>query len=471
MTVNYQNLAPYFEVVPQRINYEKPFESINGDMNWRKKIGHNGMVKFFGYYNNSTVSMTQPSLSFNGLNEFFAVKNKNALAIANFQNDLFPGWKILLATSYSSNKDDIQTHVSGKDTVLKEFSPVIQNETFQARTTITGKLGEHSKIYFGSEYHFVVDKIYAKDSIPHLELKDHQLSPYIESDIYLTEKFVARVGLRYEYSSLLRNFNLAPRISLAYKLRDNSQFSFAYGDFYQRQDSRYLFRKNLLDYSKATHYILNYQKIRHERTFRLELFYKKYKHLLLIHKNDPFALDNAGDGYAKGIDIFWRDRTSFKDFDYWISYSWIDSKRKFMEYPDKVQPDFVSNHLANLVVKRFISKISTSFGLTYTYASGRPYYNPNRTEKEFMTDRTIDFHSVGFSANYLTMIGKANTVFMINVSNVLGNHQVFGYNFGSIKDDQGIYNSRAIMPPAKRFIFVGLYMSLGVDRRKDIIDN
>ena len=471
ITVNYNNLTPYYEVVPPRVNYTKPFESLNSDFNWRKKISSSGMLKFFGYLNKSEVGLSTPAISYPGLNELFSIKNKNALAIASFHNNLFPGWKIFLGASYSLNKDDIKTSVSGKDSVLNRFSPLIQNNTVQARATLTGNLRGHSKIYFGTEYYRIVDKIFAADSIPHLKLIDQIWSPYVETDIYLTDKFVARIGFRYEHSSLLNQGNLAPRISIAYKLKGNSQFSFAYGDFYQRQEPRYLFRNNFLDYSKATHYILNFQKIKNDRTFRVELFYKEYKQLLLIRNADQSSLDNSGEGYAKGVDIFWRDRTSVKDFDYWVSYSWIDTKRKFMDYPVMVQPNFVAEHVASLVLKRFFSKISTSFGATYTYASGRPYYNPNRSSKEFMVDRTIDFHSIGFAANYLTMIGKANTVFMINVSNVLGNHQVYGYNFSSVKNDQGVHTGQAILPPAKRFIFLAVYMSLGVDRRKDIIDN
>ena len=471
VTVNYNNLIPYYQLVPPRVNYTKPFESLNGDFNWRKKIGTNGMFKIFGYLNKSEVGISTPSISYSGLNELYNVKNKNALAITSFQNNLFPGWKIFIGGSYSFNDDDIKTSVTGKDSVLLSFSPLIQNNTVQARTTLTGNLGGHSKIYIGSEYHLITDRIYAKDSIPHLKLTDNIWSPYVESDIYLTDKFVARIGFRYDHSSLLNQGKLAPRVSIAYKLKGNGQFSFAYGDFYQRQDSRYLFRNNFLDYSKATHYILNFQKIKNDRTLRVELFYKEYKQLLLMQNGNPTKLDNNGDGYAKGVDIFWRDRTSIKDFDYWVSYSWTDTKRKFMDYPEKVQPSFVAEHVASLVVKRFFSKISTNFGLTYTYTSGRPYYNPNRSQKEFMVDHTIDYHSVAFSANYLTMIGRANTVFMLNVSNVFGNYQVYGYNYSAVKNDQGVYAGRPILPSSKRFILIGAYLSLGVDRRKDIIDN
>ena len=108
--------------------------------------------------------------------------------------------------------------------------------------------------------------------------------------------------------------------------------------------------------------------------------------------------------------------------------------------------------------------------MTYTYASGRPYYNHNRPATEFMKDRTIDFNTMGFQFNYLTQIGKSYAVLILNMSNVLGSRQVYNYRFATIKDNEGIYRSEAITPMAKRFFFVGAYISIGVDRRKTVID-
>jgi hypothetical protein len=52
---------------------------------------------------------------------------------------------------------------------------------------------------------------------------------------------------------------------------------------------------------------------------------------------------------------------------------------------------------------------------------------------------------------------------------VFGNKQIFGYRFTEEKIN-GVYNSEAITPAAKRFVFIGMYLSIGADRRKDILD-
>jgi vitamin B12 transporter len=470
-TINYANLAPYFHVVPQRIKYNKPYEALNGDVNARKKIGSNGILKFYGYANYSRVALSRPSLDYAATDNHFQVKNRNLLAIATLQQSLSASWKLNAGVAWSNNRDRIATYAVIKDSSFGNFSPDIENTTLQGRVVLTRNLKGISKLNIGTEYRLVIDRIYAADSIPFIRRTDHMLSPFIEADIYITTNFVGRIGARHEYSSLAGKHHIAPRISVAYKLNDHSQASFAFGHYYQKQEAKYLFRESSLDYSRATHYILNFQRVKADRTFRTELFYKKYKRLLTILDNDPAQLGNDGDGYAKGIDIFWRDRATIKNMDYWVSYTWLDTKRKFLDYPTSVQPNFAATHTANLVVKRFVQSISTNLGLTYTYASGRPYRNPNRPVNDFMSDHTIDFHSVGLSANYLTMIGKANAVVMLNISNVLGSEQVYGYNYSQQRNARGNYTEAAIRPPARRFIFLAVYMSLGVDRRQQIIDN
>jgi hypothetical protein len=213
---------------------------------------------------------------------------------------------------------------------------------------------------------------------------------------------------------------------------------------------------------KATHYILSYQRVAMDYTFRTEIFYKKYTDLV---KTIP-AYNNNGSGYAQGIELFWRDRKTFKNVDYWVSYSYLDTKRDYLNYPFRVQPDFAANHTASIVYKHFLPKLSTNLGLTYSFATGRPYYNPNQPAEKFMSDRTMTYNSVGVSASYLTSIRKAFTIFVLSVSNVLGNKQVFGYHYST----DGMRRDE-VVPNVPRFIYLGMFMNFGIDRRQDVINN
>ena len=89
-----------------------------------------------------------------------------------------------------------------------------------------------------------------------------------------------------------------------------------------------------------------------------------------------------------------------------------------------------------------------------------------------MADRgmTKTYNSLNFSAEYVPSVGKtnakSNVVFFASVTNVLGYNAVYSYNYSY----SGLYK-QPVEPPAKRFFFIGCFISWGVDRTQDAINN
>ena len=206
---------------------------------------------------------------------------------------------------------------------------------------------------------------------------DNYTASFAEADIYITNNLAAKLGVRFEYSSIIHQSDLAPRISMAYKTGQHAQVSMAYGVFYQKPEYQYLAYSSSLGFGKAEHYIINYQKMTNERIFRVEAYYKKYQNLVkTVPVNNYFSYyDNTGSGYAKGVELFWRDKKTFKNFDYWISYSYLDTKRDYLNYTGQLMPNFAATHTASIVTKRFFTDLKAGFNITYSFATGRPYYN------------------------------------------------------------------------------------------------
>src|SRR3546814_7982013 len=127
---------------------------------------------------------------------------------------------------------------------------------------------------------------------------------FAEADIYLSTRLAARVGARFEHSSLLGEANIAPRASLAYQFPDKGQVSMAYGIYYQKPEPEYLFRTraghdgtgasagNFPGYARASKYILNYQEISGLRILRIRAFYQEYKQMMKTQT----ALSSSGGG-------------------------------------------------------------------------------------------------------------------------------------------------------------------------------
>ncbi|HUX84933.1 MAG TPA: hypothetical protein VMV20_06840, partial [Chitinophagaceae bacterium] len=413
--------------------------------------------------NYSKLGFLTPSLNYPGEQDLFSLINYNVYGNLTYTELLGSHWKLYAGLSYSNNIDKIQLgqdNGAGDSTI--DLNSVDNRDALgQGKVMLTRYVGRFSAIRFGTEYHDAFNKfgydIYDTNYI------DHYAAAFAEGDFYLTTRFVARIGARSEYSSLLRKGNIAPRLSLGYKVGEKDQLSLAYGQFYERPDTLlWLGNGHGLDFAKATHYIASFQRVSDDYTFRFEVFYKKYSNLITTVPDTS----NGGSGYARGAEIFWRDRKTFKNVDYWISYSYLDTKRKWVNYPFAVQPDFAATNTLTVVYKQFFPKLFTNLGLTYTFASGRPYYNPNLPNSEFMSSRTIPYNSLGLSASYLTTIHKAFTVFVLSVTNVLNSNQVYSYAYSSDKT-----RSMAIVPPANSFIFVGMFMSFGVNRSQEVIDS
>jgi hypothetical protein len=472
---NYTNLAAYFAIVKQRPDYFHIPEFHTTDANFRIKT-KGGMVKFYTSYGASNIGLRRPDIDSLTLKDAFSIKNHNFYNNISWKENLGNGWKVNTGFSYSTNRDELSQQVQNATNTPvttgyswidnKNFSTNSRQDLTQIRTVFTKRISGISVVNFGGEYWYNYTNTTFNNAT--YVLKDNFASLFSEADLYITNNLAAKVGARFEHSSIINKANIAPRISLAYKTSPGAQMSLVYGEFYQKPENNFLYSNPTnLGYVKATHYLVNYIKSNALQTFRAEAFYKKYHNLIVTPPTNIY--NNNGDGYAQGLEIFWRDKKTFKGLDYWLSYSFLDTKRQFNNYPSELQPTFAASHTASLVVKKFITKINTGFNFTYSYSTGRPYYNfvANGSKYDIRDQgKTKDYNNLGFSLNYLTKIGKAYAVVVASVTNVLNSDQIYGYNYN--------YNAtykEAIRPPAPQFYFIGLFLSWGVDKRQDAINN
>ncbi len=490
VSVNYTNLWLAFNVIKQKQDFFQVPLAKQGDANFRIKTKNGGFVKYYGYISTNKTGFRSPDIDSTILKNAFSINNINAYQSISWKDRIGKGWKINTGMSFSTNKDNIVNEVqeagnekfTGNNPLFnyKNFNLLNRAKYAQARLVLEKKLFGLNAIRFGTDYFYSNEKttytLYDGTKFTQ-QVNDHLLAGFAETDIYVTNNLAAKIGSRVEHSAIINKWNVAPRISLAYKTGTSSQASFAYGIFYQNPERKYLPGLAGLDYSRATHYIFQYSKQTKDYTLRTELFYKKYNNL---YKTDSsfggreIAANNNGYGGAKGIEFFWRDKKTIKNVDYWLSYSYLNTKRDFLNYPKAIQPSFAATHTAAFVFKRFFLPIKTQFNLSYNFATGRPYYRiaKDAANKFVITDagKTINYNSMSFSVNWLPNIGNKNTktfaVWVLGVNNVLGQNIIYNYNFnynGSRKE--------AVTPPSKRFVFIGCFLSFGIDRTQDAINN
>ncbi len=494
ISYNYTDLRLAFKLIKQKPDYFDIPILHGGDANFRIKTSKTGMLKYYGTFSTTNVGFRYADIDSAVMKDAFSLKNVNMYHNLSWREKIGNGLKLISGFSYSTNKDDITGEFENANNqkqilpaqplfAFKNFGLVTHGEYINAKVVIEKRLKALSAIRFGSEYNYSNEKNDFTDytgNVSSGKIKENLISEFAEADIYLTNDIAAKIGTRAEHSDLFNKWNIAPRLSLAYQLQNSSQLSFAYGIFYQDPERKYLPSPNFistLNYARADHYILQYQKLSNNRTFRTEVFYKKYDDLIktTVNNGQQSAINNNGYGEAKGIELFWRDKKSIKNVDYWVSYSYLDTKRDYLNYPAAIEPSFAAKHTASLVVKKFVTDWKTQFNASYTYATGRPYYNirydnTNSKYKIYDEGRTKDYNSMSFSLNYLPDIGKTNakkfTVIVFSITNILGTDNIYNYNYSY--DGK---NKQPIVPPSKRFFYLGCFISFGIDRTQDAINN
>lgn len=474
----YSNQRLYNNVVSQRPNYYHGPEYTSANANIRLKTGKTGILKAYVAYAESDIGMRNPDIDSSALRSDFRLKNPNIYGTVSYRTDLGTDWRLDAGMAYTFDKNRIHNRLlsGNNEPVAIAFAPfltknsdiTLRSHFAQGRAVLTRNFDRNQALRFGGETFYFYDvQDYNGTVTP---LRDQLSAIFIESDLHIGEHLAFRPGLRVEYSSLLRKAAIAPRASLGHRISPGSQLNFAYGIFYQKPENRYLFQNRQLGFSRSEHYVLNYSKKANNRFFRTEVYYKKYKDLV---KTFP-GVTLEGDGYAQGLELFWRDKKSIRNLDYWLTYTYLDTKRNYLDYPESIRPSFTSPHTFTIAVKRFFQGIAANVNVSYSYAAGRPYYDIRAGSEagtriyDSGTARPYNVLNLHVS-KMMTFFKKSKfrdySGFAFGANNVLGTKQVFGYNYA--------YNGQfrtSVTLPATRFYFLGIFMSLGIDRTEDLLD-
>ena len=455
VSADYSNIGPYTSLVPQNIEWEKAPQGVEGQVIFRQKTSETGLIKFQAQGSRNGFEMQYPDAEQVHLSNRLSLRNDNFFASGSYRELLDDKWSLFLGAGYTWNLDK----------VVELFSVNTLEQSAQGRATLQYTPSHRLHIKTGGEWmHSGYDQDYT-DADGHSfssRLRENYLAAFSEAEWTLSRKLAARAGVRAERSGLLSLGNISPRLSFAFKTGENSQVSLAYGQFFQTPENELLRYNTRVGFEQADHYILNYQYAKDRRIFRVEGYYKGYRNLLKYEAGAPWLSDNTGKGYARGVDVFLRDSRSVKNTDFWVSYSFLDTERDYLDFPQRAAPVFASRHNASAVVKCWFPGITTSMGLTYAFVSPRPYHDPNTDT--FQSGRTRPFHDLSFNASYLTHIAGHFTILHLSVSNVLGLDQEFGYRFSRTPDADGQFSGTVIRPPARQFFFMGLFVSIGQKR-------
>ncbi|NND88526.1 MAG: TonB-dependent receptor, partial [Flavobacteriaceae bacterium] len=426
----------------------------------------NGLFKLYGAYDQTQFKLMQDDIDIpEGIS--FQLKNKNFYSNMNYEGRLGERWRLFAGGGYAYSRTDIAPH---QDQIVSE------ERSYHAKLKLSKRFNSRFKLHFGAEQ-FITDftETYSSQaaSTPFsldAGFQNRLSAAYAEADLIFSRKLAVKGGLRGEYSQIFKEFTLAPRASIAYKVGSNSQFSLAYGNFYQLPDAEVLkFQPDELSSRKTEHYILNYLYSANNRILRAELYRKSYRDLI-TYDTDQIAgstdFQNNGNGYAQGFDIFYRDNETIKNFEYWLSYSYLDSERLYRNFPRSATPNYANAHNVSVVGKYWVENWQSQIGASLAYASGRNYTDPNRPG--FLQRQTKDY--LNLSLNWAYLISPQQILY-VSVNNAIGYKNMNVYQYASTPNSEGIFDRRTLRPAADQFFFVGFFWTISEKGTDNQLDN
>ncbi|ADR23636.1 TonB-dependent receptor [Marivirga tractuosa] len=458
-SANYFDLSPYQSLIKQNFDWERSPYGWDFSVAGTQKVGNGGFLKAYFQKESNGLKLWQKQPGDTGRGNLIGIKNDYTYAQSNIKLIGQNNWSYTAGISYSDNFDQFDLSgqkvnqrsrlIHAKGVAIKDFSDAISLKT---GLESTWSIFEESLVNEGLTRDFL----------------DQRYNVFVESDYYLSNQLIFRGGVRSGYSILGDELWVDPRASVSYKFEHEGQLSFAYGRFSQLPMDKFRVLNNSLGNTEAEHFILNYFISKKGRTFRAEAFHKSYDNLITFSGSNlaPENISLSGTGYAKGMDFFYRDRKSIKETDFWVTYSFVDSKRKFDSFETQVQPSFAPKHNASIVAKHFVSALQSQIGMSFSFNDGYVFTNPNLAGEQ--NSKTKSFQDLSLSWSYLP---KPNLIIHLACSNVLGRDNIFGYQYASQPNESGLVPGMPIAQGAPRFLFMGIFLTLSKDKTANQLNN
>lgn len=448
------DLSPYQEVVKQLFDWEDAPSAYSGQVVYRHKLGKDGIIKAFVQGSTGAMAIWQKQPGDDSRGVRIGVDNNFGFANVTYKKPISKKWLSEGGASLSLNENryEVDSLRYGNNQALAHF-----------KQKFTHYFSEGLKLKVGAEAFYQDYSQNNRNLDLEIEFNEWSSAAFAEAEWFASPILNIRGGMRAGYTSLNDEYVVEPRLAAAVQVYPKGSISVATGFFSQAADEQYRIWNNDLNQTHAAHYQLSFQHSDDDRTFRAEVYTKRYTDLFLL---DSQAGSNNGEGTAKGFDLFFRDKKTFKNTDFWVTYSHVNSRRKYNQYQTEIQPSFAPTHNFSVVAKYWIADLKSQVGGAWSMNSGYTYDNPNA--QGVMESVSPNYASLSINWSYLL---KQNLIIHAEVNNVFGRENVFGYTYSDEPNSQGQFTQMAKGQPAKRFIFVGVFWTISNDKEANQLNN
>jgi outer membrane cobalamin receptor len=225
--------------------------------------------------------------------------------------------------------------------------------------------------------------------------KNNQYAGYLSNRIQILEPLTAEVGIRYDYSTIVRKGDLSPRVNLAYAFGKETFVRAGWGYFYQTQN---LYELNIPDgdnrffpAEKTANLGVGFEhSFANGIHLRIEAYDKRLSHLRPVYRNlfapleifpelqDDRAFLQLESARTKGIEVFVKYDVGER-FSWWATYAYASSIERIKGIDLDIPRPYNQKHTFCLDAN-YRPTEAWCFSLAFQYRTGWP-----RTEKWYIS--------------------------------------------------------------------------------------
>ncbi|KAF0140963.1 MAG: TonB-dependent receptor plug [Stygiobacter sp.] len=341
------------------------------------------------------------------------------------------------------NNSDYQTGWKSQFTFMPSAFSTIETgiEVYQVRFDYTTNQRGLDTLYVfdkndyrpdPAKYYIIADPRYVNSMSAGNKLN---ANVFLDYKYNVTEQFTVMSGVRYEFNGFNEKSYVSPRFSASYQLGDRTKLNAATGVYYQTPELRIISMNSqnaLLENERAIHYIVGVTTyLSDDIKLTAEVYRKDFNNLIVHPDRSMQVRNNAGTGYAQGIDFGLIKKFSEQWYGQ-VNYSYSTNKRNDNDGNGEYNGDFSQPHVFNILVGYEFNK-EWSLSAKWKYATGRPkdsfivhgniFKDPNfvRYSKEITGNndqRFDDFQTLNFRIDYRLQFGRLALVTFLDVLNL-----------------------------------------------------
>ena len=428
-----------------KMTFAASLRTLLGKASYWKNIIYHTRTQYDAYY-----GLAFPKVNLeNRLMENTVPSVQNALKAINYQEQEI-GYRSILTTNFKG-----ASLVVGFD-----FNRISLDNTRKLNGTDTLYVfGKNDFRPNASAYYSIVQPQYFDTDYHNFA---YNASAYADISQLFFHKLTLNAGLRYDYTGFTEQHSLSPRLSGNWQLDETNSLNFATGIFYQNPlyaDVADQPKAEKLQNEKIVQFIVGYKKyFTPDLKLTVEAWYKTLDNLVVRPITGAINLNNAGIGWAEGVDVSLVKRLSDKIHGQ-VSYSYMQSKRDDKDGQGEYDFTFSQPHQVNFLL---VYKHNQHWTLSskFRYATGKPankylihsdiFNDKNRVRYsaeiiEKNTKRLPDFMSIDLRADYTFNIKKYHFTAFVDIVNTLNRQNQNQELFNSI-NGKTYYDGVAILP-------------------------